>query len=100
MTLYLVEHVPRDDDGDAPGSPTDLVGLARYSIDARHGARWISTFSPDLRDDRHFSIWEAETAVEIEGVMERFGFLAESTIKVFGIRQWGPEDVIAEHEFD
>jgi hypothetical protein len=98
MALYLVEHLPREQADDAVSTPTDLIGLARYSVAAKHGARWLSAFSPDLHDDRYFSIWEAANASEIQTVMEKFGFLSESEIKAFVVRQWGPDDVIAEHD--
>ena len=97
MALYLVEHIPHEVDDDAVSQPTDLIGLARHAVGATHGARWLSTFSPDLHDDRHFSLWEASSAAEIEDVMTRFGFLTDSDIKAFVVRQWGPDDVIAEH---
>jgi hypothetical protein len=98
VPLYLVEHIPyQDGDDEAVPPPTDLEGLARYSVDAAHGARWLTTFSPDLHDDRHFSIWEAPDADEIRAVMMRFGFLVDGIVKAFAIRQWGPEDVLSEH---
>jgi hypothetical protein len=97
MSLYLVEHIPHGND-ETVSRPTDLIGLARHAGDTRHGARWLSTFTPDLHDDRHFSLWEASTAAEIEAVMTAFGFLDDWDIKAFVVRQWGPEDVIAEHD--
>jgi hypothetical protein len=98
MPLYLVEHIPYQDGVEETiAPPTDLEGLARYSLDATHGARWLTTFTPDLHDDRHFSIWEAPDAEEIRAVMTRFGFLSDGVVKAFSIRQWGPEDVLSEH---
>ena len=99
MTLYLVEHIPEtfEDLELVPvRKPTDLAALARHAVETRHGARWITTFTPDLHDDRHFSLWESQDADDIRGVMERFGFLDDGTIKVFAVRQWGPEDVIGD----
>jgi hypothetical protein len=98
VALYLVETIPdsHEEIEDVPvQSPADLPGLAQYSVDATHGARWLTTFSPDLHDDRHFSLWEAPDADDIRSVMERFGFLHEGTIKMFMVRQWGPEDVLS-----
>lgn len=100
MALYLVEHIPHEGADDAIGRPTDLIGLARHAAAAQYGARWLSTFTPDLHDDRHFSLWEASSAAEIEAVMTRFGFLDDTDIKAFVVRQWGPDDVIAEHDRD
>ncbi len=97
MGLYLVEHIPFAEDAEAISPPTDLEGLARYSAAATHGARWLTTFSPDLHDDRHFSIWEAPDVESIHAVMARFGFLSDGIVKSFHVRQWGPDDVLAEH---
>ena len=97
MTLYLVEHIPVESEDEPISKPTDLAGLARFSLDARHGARWLTTFSPDLHDDRHFSLWEAPDAESIRALMSRFGFLSNGVVKAFAVRQWGPEDVISEH---
>ena len=97
MAIYLVEYIPYDADDDAISHPTDLVGLARHSLNATHGARWLTTFSPDLHDDRHFSLWEAPDADEIRTVMAKFGFLSDGVVKAFAVRQWGPDDVMSEH---
>ena len=97
MTLYLVEHIPDEFDNVEAvpvRKPSDLESLARHSLSTSHGARWITTFTPDLHDDRHFSLWESQDADDIRAVMERFGFLDDGTVKVFAVRQWGPEDVI------
>ena len=97
MALYLVEHIPFQEDDESISPPTDLEGLARHAIDTTHGARWLTTFSPDLHDDRHFSIWDAPDAESIHAVMARFGFLSDGVVKAFHVRQWGPEDVLSEH---
>ncbi len=97
MALYLVEHIPHEED-EAVRQPTDLIGLARHAVGSNHGARWLSTFTPDLHDDRHFSLWEAFSAADIKAVMTTFGFLNDADIRAFVVRQWGPEDVFAEHE--
>ena len=97
MALYFVETIPEDheDIEKVPVQrPADLHGLAEHSVGASHGARWITTLSPDLHDDRHFSLWEAPDADEIRQVMDRFGFLHDGTVRIFLVRQWGPEDVL------
>jgi hypothetical protein len=99
MPLYLVEYTPLPDEvteASVP-PPTDLEGLARHAIDTAHGARWLTTYSPDLHDDRQFSLWEAPDAESIQDVMARFGFLTNGIVKAFVVRQWGPEDVISDH---
>jgi len=98
VALYLVETIPdtHEEIEEVPlQRPADLPGLARYSAGATHGARWLTTFSPDLNDDRQFSLWEAPEAEDIRSVMQRFGFLHEGTVKMFMVRQWGPEDVLS-----
>ncbi len=54
MPLYLVTHIPFADEGDEDiaTQPTDLAGLADHALAATHGAHWLTTFSPDLHDDR------------------------------------------------
>ncbi|HQY29734.1 MAG TPA: hypothetical protein PK691_00505 [Thermomicrobiales bacterium] len=97
MGLYLVETIPsehEDLDNVPVQSPSDLRGLAEYSAATNHGARWLTTFSPDLNDDRHFSIWESPDADEIRSLMDRFGFLHEGTVRIVQVRQWGPSDVL------
>jgi hypothetical protein len=100
--LYLVETIPVPDvDGeDQVHPPTDLPGLAAHSATAERGARWLTTFSPDLHDERHFSLWEAPDAEEIRMLMARFGFLSDGIVKIFAVRQWGPDDVLADSATD
>jgi hypothetical protein len=100
MALYLVEQIPFAADDESVSQPTDLEGLARYSINAAHGARWLTTFSPGLHDERHFSLWEAPDVEAIQMVMARFGFLSDGVVKAFVVRQWGPDDVLSEHPVD
>ena len=100
MAIYLVEHIPVEFEGDSIPQPTDLEGLARHSVTATHGARWLTTFSPGLHDERHFSLWEAPGVDEIRAVMAKFGFLSDGVVKAFVVRQWGPEDVLSEQSFD
>lgn len=57
--------------------------------------RWIKTWTPDLNDDRLFSLWEALNAAEILEALEAFGFLDDMTAQALNVREWGPEDVLA-----
>ena len=102
MALYLAEHIPMVvPKGDEHVSqPTDLEGLARHSLNVAHGVRWLTTFSPDLHDDRHFSLWEAPDGDAIRSLMTQFAFLSDWDVKVFAVRQWGPEDVMSEQAAD
>lgn len=96
MARYLVIHSPRADGGEQPvRSPSRLADLARASRAGGGGARWISTWSPDLADDRIFSLWEAESPRQIEAALERYGFLDDLDAAPIRVREWGPEDVLA-----
>jgi hypothetical protein len=92
--LYLVEHTPRTDEDDAVHPPTDLAGLAAIP----GPVRWLQSFSPDLHDDRLFSLWEASSAAEIRAAMERFGFMTDREATILRVRPWGPEEVRAASE--
>ena len=102
MALYLVEHIPYADevDQDIAAQPTNLAGLAEHALATTRGARWLTTFSPDLHDDRQFSLWESPDVDSIRVVMARFGFLSDGIVKAFAVRQWGPEDVISSRSED
>ena len=76
-----------------PSRPADLLGLARSS----GAARWVRTFTPDLHDDRHVSLWDSETAEDVRAAMEEFHFFVEAETAVFRVREWGPDDVRAAH---
>jgi hypothetical protein len=100
MAMYLVEHIPYDTELDSVSQPTDLKGLARHSLNATHGARWLTTFSPGLHDERHFSLWEAPDVDAIRTAMAKFGFLSDGVVKAFVVRQWGPDDVLSEQPIE
>jgi len=57
--------------------------------------RWIATLSPDLHDDRMFSMWESESADQIVTALERYGFLNHMAAHPIRVQQWGPADVLA-----
>ena len=94
MALYLVVHTPKDDDDHTIRPPTRLLDLARASTGGS-SPRWLKTWSPDLLDDRVFSLWEARDAAEIRAALERFGFLDHMTAQPLRVREWGPADVLA-----
>jgi hypothetical protein len=79
-------------------APTKLRELA--SDLGREGAqpRWLTTFSPDLNDDRMVSLWEAANAEQVRQAIVKYGFLDHLTPKVFAVREWGPDDVLATAE--
>lgn len=92
---YLVIHTPRTDDDGSIRPPTRLPELAREHGKEGAAPRWLTTFSPDLHDDRIVSMWEAESADEIKQVIFDFGFLDDCEVQAFAVREWGPQDVLA-----
>ena len=95
MTLYLAVHTPIDPEDETLQMPTDLQGLA-----TRHGAdgafpRWLRAWSPDLHDDRIFTLWDADDAESIRNVLTEFGFLNNMETTAFQVTEWGPEAVIS-----
>jgi hypothetical protein len=95
MTTYLVIHTPIESDDDEVKPPTDLAGLASAHGGSDASPRWLKTWSPDISDDRIFSLWEAKNAGEIILVLERFGFLDQMDYAAIPVREWGPEDILA-----
>lgn len=96
MALYLVVHTPSEDAGDELHPPSRLAELAADSAAETISPRWIKAWSPDLHDDRIFSLWEAEDAAEIHRVLEHYGFLNERDAEPLRVREWGPADVLAD----
>ena len=94
MALYLVVHTPKEDAEQRVRPPTRLVDLARAST-AGGSPRWLRAWSPDLLDDRIFSLWEARDAAEIRSALERFGFLDDMTAHPLSVQEWGPAEVLA-----
>ena len=95
MAQYLVVHTPKtESDEDAIGPPTRLSELARVHGNEFSQPRWIRTWSPDLHDERIFSLWEAASAEEIRKVIDAFGFLDHMDAHPVNVREWGPADVL------
>jgi hypothetical protein len=95
VSTYLVIHTPDPELESVARKPSDLVGLARSATAPRATPRWIKTWSPDLHDDRFFTLWEADNGAEIQAMLERFGFLDHMTATTIRVREWGPIDVLA-----
>jgi hypothetical protein len=95
MTLYFAVHEPKDVGEESPTMPTDLQGLATtHGVD---GAipRWLKAWSPDLHDDRLFTLWEADDAESIVDVLKEYGFLDDMETKAFQVTEWGPDAVLS-----
>lgn len=96
MPLYLVVHTPKEDvDEETVFPPTKLQDLARDHAAADARTRWIKTLSPDLHDERHFTMWEARTAQDILEVMERYHFMSEMDHHPIAVQEWDPQTVLA-----
>ena len=95
MALYLVVHTPREGAEEAVRQPTRLRELAEASRRTGHVPRWLKAWSPDLHDDRHFTLWEAASADEVTAALEEFGFLDDLDAAPLRVREWGPDEVLA-----
>ena len=95
MALYLVVHTPRDLAEEGVKPPTRLRELAEASRLGEGSPRWLKTWSPDLHDDRLFTLWEAASADEIRAALEAFGFLDDMDAAPLRVKEWGPDDVLA-----
>ena len=98
LALYLVVHAPSEREAESVRPPTRLRELADASASGTGSARWLKTWSPDLHDDRIFTLWDAEDADEVRAALEDFGFLDDMDATPLRVREWGPEDVLAAPE--
>ena len=98
MALYLVIHSPTDGPGDTVRPPTRLRDLAEISAVEGATPRWLKTWSPDLHDDRIFTLWEARDAAEVQTALTEFGFLDDMDATPLRVREWGPADVLSAPE--
>jgi hypothetical protein len=99
MPLYLVVHTPRTEDDDSKVfPPTRMLDMARDHGEADSRTRWLRTFSPDLHDERHFTLWDARSAEDITEVMERYGFLSEMDSHPVCVQEWTPSDVLTANQ--
>jgi hypothetical protein len=94
LALYLVVHTPTEDDDSVARGPSRLLDLAR-----EHGAedsrpRWVRTWSPDLHDDRIFSLWESHDADSILNALTSYGYLDHMESKPLRVEEWGPADIL------
>ena len=95
MARYLVIHTPIEDEEERVRPPSALEEFARACGDDDSSPRWLRTWSPDLHDDRIFTLWEARNADEIGGVLKQFGFLDHMTFQALRVQEWGPAEVLA-----
>lgn len=94
MALYLVVHTPRKDDEETLYPPTKMVDMARDHGGEQERTRWLKTWSPDLHDERHFTLWSARSAEDVSEVMKRYDFLSEMDSEPICVQEWSPIDVL------
>ena len=75
MAHYLVVHTPSEREVESVRPPTRLRELAEASTNNGRSPRWLKAWSPDLHDDRIFTLWDAENADEVRSALAEFGFL-------------------------
>jgi hypothetical protein len=95
LARYLVLHTPVNPDDPAIRQPSDMLGLAKEAGAEGASPRWLKTWSPDLHDDRIFTLWEAKDAAEIQAAVRKYGFLDHMDVQALRVQEWGPEDVLA-----
>ena len=102
MATYLVVHTPKTTEEVEAESevrpPTRLEDLARDHGAETSEPRWIKTWSPDLHDERIFSLWDAADAQKILSVIETYGFLDDMTSHPVRVQEWGPIEVLSSGE--
>jgi hypothetical protein len=98
LSHYLVVHTPNERELESVRPPTRLRELAEASMSDDRLPRWVKTWSPDLHDDRIFTLWDAENADEVRSALAEFGFLDDMDATPLRVREWGPEDVLAAPE--
>jgi hypothetical protein len=98
LARYLVVHAPSEREVETVRPPTRLRELAEASTTNSGTPRWLKTWSPDLQDDRIFTLWDAENADEVRAVLAEFGFLDDMDATPLRVREWGPEDVLTAPE--
>lgn len=99
MPLYLVVHTPKEDvEDDKVYPPSNLADLARDHAGEDSRTRWIKTLSPDLHEERHFTLWDAKTSDDILEVMERYHFMSEMDHHPIAVQEWDPQSVLAAAE--
>jgi hypothetical protein len=94
MARYLVIHTPDEPDELVVRQPTEMLGLAKAHGGENASPRWLKTWSPDLHDDRIFTLWDACNVAEISTVLSRFGFLDHMGVQALRVQEWGPEEVL------
>jgi hypothetical protein len=75
-----------------------LLDLAKASESGDNRAKWLRAWSPDLHDDRVFTLWDAVNGEAVREALAEFGFLDDMEAAPLRVREWGPEDVLTASE--
>jgi hypothetical protein len=95
LAHYLVVHAPSEREAGAVRPPTRLRELAEASTSNSGSPRWLKNWSPDLHDDRIFTLWDADNADDVRAALAEFGFLDDMEATPLRVHEWGPEDVLS-----
>ena len=88
-------HDPSERSAGPAQPPTRLKELAKASTRTDGSPRWLKAWSPDLHDDRIFTLWEAENAEAVRAALVEFGFLDDMDATPLRVHEWGPDEVLA-----
>jgi hypothetical protein len=94
MARFLAIHSPIDPEDQTVHAPTKMTELARNHGGVDASPRWLRAWSPDLDDDRIFTLWDAQNAVDIKAALSRFGFLDHMQTQTLRVQEWGPAEVL------
>lgn len=94
MTRYMVIHEPNENSEIHTKPPTRLHELARDLGKEGADPQWLTTFTPDLNDERMISMWEASNREQVRQAIFDYGFLDHLTPTIFAVREWGPSEVL------
>jgi hypothetical protein len=101
MATYLVVHTPKTqeerDSETEVRPPTRLEDMAKELGPEGSNPQWVKTWSPDLHDERLFSLWIAEDAQSILAAIETYGFMDDLTAQPLRVQEWGPSEVLDSH---
>ena len=98
MALYMVIHTPHEEDDETVHPPSRMREVAQDHGAEGSNPRWVKAWSPDLHDDRLFSLWDAESADAIIQTVRAYGFLDNMDLHPIQVREWGPDDVQNAHD--
>jgi hypothetical protein len=98
LARYLVIHIPIEEEETVVRPISDMTSLAvKHGLEGAN-PRWLKAWSPDLNDDRIFTLWDADSAASIQMVLEQYAFLNNMTAQPLRVQEWGPAEVLSAAE--